>query len=183
MHWPIALRLSVQSAVIGTVIILFFRCVSALVNPINPCTGVEASSGHLWPTPLPCSRLSLDRFGTNTLSTPSGYSLVPRVMFMLNNWLVDGLLVSSVGYTPPPLVYLASHNVFLTLTMRDSSYITGSFEMPRVLWPNLVDCTVPSSAWLPSLPPFTPSVLYCSLEQMVPEAPSSLPFFPILVRI
>lgn len=107
--------------VLGTVAILFFQCINALLSPTNQARGniqwvlaAHTVTMFLLVTIFTAMYLTLQSIiyidtrefpGNDTsLPGPIGYqhfiyseaiSLVPRVIFMLNNWLADGLLVSS----------------------------------------------------------------------------------------
>ena len=109
--------------ILGVVMILFFRCIGALFNPVNrtergvkwglvahttamfsfitvyTATGLDLQSisyinkrafpgvdGVLSPGPL----------GYQFLIYSNAINVVPTLMFQLNNWLADGLLVSSI---------------------------------------------------------------------------------------
>jgi hypothetical protein len=112
---------SVPSVILGIVIVLFVRCMAALLNPANRTWG-----GIKWP--LVAHTVAMFSFvtvltaitfenqsdsyidnrefpGTDALPPgPLGYefliysrrtSVVPTLMFLLNNWLADALLASS----------------------------------------------------------------------------------------
>lgn len=115
-----ALTLSVRSNVSGIVIVLFFHCMGALLGPASRTGGVvkwglvvhtvamfsfltiliallldiqsisyidnrefAGASGAPWAGPLSYQLLIYDK----------AISVVPIIMFLLNNWLADGLLV------------------------------------------------------------------------------------------
>jgi hypothetical protein len=117
------LTLRVRSMGLGAVIILFFQCMNALLNPVNRAGGrikwllvTHTTAMFLFVTVFTGMYLNLQSIsfidnrefpGNATLPLPPGplgyqhliynepVSLVSRFMFMLNNWLADGLLVSS----------------------------------------------------------------------------------------
>jgi hypothetical protein len=117
-----ALTPSLRSTFLGIIIVLFFQCIGALLNPVN-----RAKGGIKWPlvahavamfsfvTIYTATTLDLQSTsyidnrefpGANGISAgPLGYqrlihnspiSVVPIAMFLLNGWLADGLLVSFV---------------------------------------------------------------------------------------
>lgn len=114
---------SARSTILGIAVVLFFRCMSALLNPINRTNGdgsikwlfvahtaamfsivtvytgmylnlqsisfidnreYAGSDGGLPPGPIGYQHLIYNK--------PISFS--PHIMFMLNTWLADGLLVS-----------------------------------------------------------------------------------------
>jgi len=114
--------------ILGILVVLFFRCVALLLNPINPRRegikwglvsytttmfafatvltgmGIQIGSisfvdnrefpgveGLLPPGPL----------GYQDLIRPEAITIIPNLMFFLNNWLADCLLVSSSFYPVP----------------------------------------------------------------------------------
>ena len=116
-----ALILSVRSATQGIVVILFSRCVDALINPINrPKGGIRwglmvhtftmfsfvtvytGTTLHILST---CYINDREFLGdTESPPGPLGYQvllytqaigIVPSVFFLVNQWMADGLLVSS----------------------------------------------------------------------------------------
>lgn len=116
------------SIILGVVIVLFFQCMSALLNPVNSTRG-----GIKWPlvayTVVMFSIVTLSNaIGLDIRSIsyidnrefpgvdgelppgPVGYenliifeaiSILPSITFFLNNWLADGFLVSRVKLMSP----------------------------------------------------------------------------------
>ena len=134
---------STRSIVLGIVIVLFFRCMSALL--IN---GNRQAEGIKWP--LVAHIISMFSFATIITamnlylqhisyidyrafnsdgpipSGPLGYQIsayskaidiIPSIMFILNQWLADGLVVSLVS-TSSHLVFDVGHSL---------SYIVAAF--------------------------------------------------------
>ena len=118
-----SIRANFVCSVLGIVVVLFFQCMTALLNPVNRAWG-----GIKWP--LVAHTAAMFSFATiytamnlnlqsiayidnrefpgekMVLPGPLGYqfliyskaiSVVPNLMYMLNNWLADGLLVSFVS--------------------------------------------------------------------------------------
>lgn len=110
------------SIFIGIVIVLFFKCMNALLNPVDRTRRairwllvVHTVAMFSFATVFTGMYLVLQsicyidtrEFPGNS-NSPSGpiahqhqiysdpISLIPRIMFFLNNWLADGLLVRSV---------------------------------------------------------------------------------------
>ena len=110
----------------GITVVLFFQCVGALLNPVNRTRGSvkwglvvhTAAMFSLFAIPV-AAHLSLQaisyidnrRFPGDDVYPPGpvGYqyftdfeavNAFSRVMFPLNQWLADGLLVSSVSNLP-----------------------------------------------------------------------------------
>ena len=115
------LTLSTRFSIQGIVVVLFFQCIGTLLDPVNQTRGGikwglvayttvmfsfvtiytatsldiqsisyidnRGSSGGDGPGPL----------GYQTLIFPRAINIVPNAMFLLNNWLADGLLVSSMS--------------------------------------------------------------------------------------
>lgn len=112
----------IYSIIQGVVVVLFFQCMGALLDPVN-----RAREGIKWR--LVAHTAAMFSFATIYIATtleiesisfidnrefpgddvlppgPFGYqflifskaiSILPQVMFFLNNWLADGLLVSAV---------------------------------------------------------------------------------------
>lgn len=114
--------------ILGILAVLFFQCMASLLNPINPRgegikrglvsytatmfsfatvltgMGIQIGSisfidnrefpgveGLLPPGPL----------GYQDLIRPTAITIIPNLMFFLNNWLADCLLVSSSFYPSP----------------------------------------------------------------------------------
>ena len=126
-------------------IVLFFRCIGALLHPVH-CAREGVRWGLVAYTVLVFSfvtvfaAMSLDlqsvsyidnrEFpGTDALpSGPYGYegtvyakaiNLVPNLMFLLNNWLADGVLVSSASDSVtwvPDISYPSSFTVVVLFT-------------------------------------------------------------------
>ena len=117
---------SIVLFILGGLTMLFFRCMAALLNPVH-----RKEEGIRWwlvfyiaamfsfVTVYTAMNLHIQsnsfidhRGGVSTIpdSLPLGYQhsiremalgIVPNVMFNLNNWLADGLLVSSLFHTTP----------------------------------------------------------------------------------
>ena len=133
---------SVRSLV-GVVIVLFFQSMRTLLNPVDHTRGirwllvVHTAAMFSFATIYAAVYLDLlsiffiDKRGFSSEDGlppgPLGYqhftfsraiSVVPRTMFLLNNWLVDGLLVrpvldpatrmSNVGHSPSSIVAMSS---------------------------------------------------------------------------
>jgi len=122
-HTPSTSNLAhVTRSIPGVLIVLFFQCMAALFNPVNrKLEGIKW--GFVSYTVAAFSSVTILNgmaFHVEFLSYinnrespgvegiippgPSGYplsiwtealSIIPRLMFLLNNWLADGLLVSS----------------------------------------------------------------------------------------
>lgn len=121
-HLSISTCSSVPSAVPGIVIVLFFRCLSALLSTTERSRGgvrwgFVAHTAAMFSLVTIYTAINLEiqsisnidnrEFpGTDVMPPgPFGYELfisstaigvVPTIMFQLNTWLADGLLVSSV---------------------------------------------------------------------------------------
>lgn len=100
---------------LGTVILLFFQCMSALLDPSNRTRGgtkwgLVAHTAAMFSFVTIYTAMSLDLQSISYIDNrefPAGplvyqlsistqaISIVPNVMFPLNQWLADGLLVSS----------------------------------------------------------------------------------------
>ena len=114
------LTLSLRSTLLGVVIVLFFRCMATLLNPADRTRGIKW--GFVVHTALMFSIVTVyhaDNLGLQSLSYvnnreypgdndgfpgPFNYQYIiynkpiavtPPIMFILNYWLADGLLVSS----------------------------------------------------------------------------------------
>jgi hypothetical protein len=112
------LILLVRSTTLGIVIVIFFRCMGALLNPAERARGIKwglvchttlmfsfvtinvAMSLALQPISYVDYRsfpgyegLPPGPFGYQLLVYSKAISFVPTLMFFLNNWLADGLLV------------------------------------------------------------------------------------------
>ena len=113
----------VLSVVLGVVMVLFFQCMSALFDPTNRARGgirwglvAYAAVMFSFVTVFVAMNLNAQSVsyidnrafsGNNGIPPgPLGYqfllyskpiSIVPHFMFLLNNWLADGLLVSYVA--------------------------------------------------------------------------------------
>ena len=143
--------LNIPLAILGVVIILFFRCLGVLFSPANHTQGC-AKWGLAIHTTVMFSLTTISTamsFNLQSISYidnlefssvdgflppgPVGYQLliyskaidvVPNVSFMLNNWLADGLLVGcAFGLTPQ-----TSHRDHLhssTVAMSFTSRTTG----------------------------------------------------------
>lgn len=112
--------LSVQSFILGIITVLFFQCMTALLN--RPKGGIKwglvAHTVAMFSFATINSAMTLDIQSISyidnrefsggdyvSLPGPFGYQFfifseaingVPNIMFFLNQWLADGLLVSSV---------------------------------------------------------------------------------------
>ena len=116
-----ALILSVRSIILGTVIVLFFKCMGALLSPTNRIGGVAkwglvAHTGAMFTFLTVLIATSSDVQSISFIDNrafpgadgapwagPLAYELfiyskainvAPIIMFLLNNWLADGLLAS-----------------------------------------------------------------------------------------
>lgn len=115
------LTLSIRFVNIGFVIVLFFKCIGALLYPTGPPRkGVKwglvahtmamfsfvtintAMSLYVFPVSYINYRhfsghrgLPTGPFGYQLYIYPKPISTIPTLMFFLNNWLADGLLVRS----------------------------------------------------------------------------------------
>jgi hypothetical protein len=114
--------------ILGTVVVLFFQCMGALLDPVNRTRGgikwglvVHTATMFSFATIYIAMNLYLlsiayvdNRYfpGTGGLTPPGpiGYryftfskpiGILPVVMFLLNNWLADGLLVSFIQDQSP----------------------------------------------------------------------------------
>ena len=111
-----------QFIALGAIVVLFFRCMSALLNPVDRTEGgikwvlvAYATAIFSVMTVSIAMNLTLQSidyidhrefpgegvappgpFGYQFLLYPEAISVVPNVMFLLNQWLADGLLASSV---------------------------------------------------------------------------------------
>lgn len=104
---------------LGIVVILFFQCMSALLNPADRTKGIRwllvahTVTMFLFATISTAMDLDLQStsnsdnrefpgadelppgpFGYNLLLFSNALNVIPHVMFLLNNLLADGLLVS-----------------------------------------------------------------------------------------
>ena len=110
--------------ILGIIVVLFFQCMEALLNPVNRrkegvkwglvaytmtmfsfVTIYTATSLQIQSTSYVDNR-AFSGDGGRGAPGPLGYqtfvfskaiNIVPNTMFLLNNWLADGLLVSSVS--------------------------------------------------------------------------------------
>ena len=155
--YPLACT-SVQSIVLGIVIILFFQCIDALLNPVDRTRG-GIQWGFVAHTTAMFSFMTIyivtgiyilltayiDNRGFHGVdSLPPGpvgdrlflyhksIGIVPQVMFILNNWLADGLLVSPVLASVaqvfnPPVISLLCH-----LRHELSGYRIPMLDVPRL---------------------------------------------------
>lgn len=110
---------SVLYMILGIVVILFFQCMDALLNPADRTRGtrwllvahtvtmflfttistamgmVLQSTSDVDNREFPGNdRLPPGPFGYNFLLFTNAITIIPNVLFLLNNWLADGLLVS-----------------------------------------------------------------------------------------
>ena len=110
--------------ILGVVVVLFFQCMEALLNPVNHKRegikwGLVAYTTAMFSFVTIYTGMSLDiqsisyidnrgfsggdgvgapgPLGYQTLVFSNAINIVPNTMFLLNNWLADGLLVSSVS--------------------------------------------------------------------------------------
>jgi hypothetical protein len=129
---PLAVLISsVRFLILGIVVVLFFKCMSALLNPLD-----RTSGGIKWPfvahTTVMFSFLTINiamslnissisyidnrafpgdetlspgPFGYQTRITSKAISIVPNVLFLLNNCLADCLLVNEVSNSIPEISY------------------------------------------------------------------------------
>ena len=135
-----ALIFSIQSIVIGIVIVLFFKCMGALLGPTSRIGGV-AKWGLVAHTVAMFTFLTVliatfsdvqsisfidNRAFSGTDDAPwagplayelfiysKAVNVMPIIMFLLNNWLADGLLVSSAfnSVTKVPDMGLSSSSI------------------------------------------------------------------------
>ena len=123
MCWPTHANLACSICILGIVTILFFQCMSALLDPANNSRRKGIKWGLVVHTTVMFSLATVaTAMGLNLQSIshvdnrefpadgqfppgPIGYkfliytkaiSLVPNLTFQLNQWLADGLLVSFV---------------------------------------------------------------------------------------
>ena len=118
-----------RSVILGVVILLFFQCMAALLNPVHRrgegikwwlvshtvamfsfVTVYTAMNLHIQSKSFIDKRKDHQISPTIFISGPLEYQLnirgvalgiIPNAMFNLNNWLADGLLVSSLFDTAP----------------------------------------------------------------------------------
>ena len=121
---------------LGIIIVLFFKCMVALFNPAHR-RGERVKWGLVSYTAIMFALVTIETatnldvqsassidnrefpgiddlippgsYGYQLFISPEALSIIPNVMFLLNNWLADGLLVSSPFgtsfarcLTPPP---------------------------------------------------------------------------------
>ena len=114
------LTLSVRSIILGVVIVLFFQCIGSLLNPVNRTRGgikwgLVALIAAMFAFVTIATAINLDLLSVCYVDNeafpgidgvvfpgPLGYqvliyskaiSIVPSILFLLNTWLADGLLV------------------------------------------------------------------------------------------
>ena len=138
-HIPVYLPSPAQPIVVGIAVVLFFQCMGALLNSVNyPRRSVKwgliahTTTMFLFVTIYTATTLDIlsityidNRnfpgingvlppgpvgYGLFALSSPIG--IVPTVMFLLNNWLADGLLVS---FAPNSDVWMPNNMLLLQL--------------------------------------------------------------------
>ena len=100
--------------ILGVLIVLFFRCVAALFNPIHRRGegikwGLVSYTAIMFSLATVCIGMNLHILSISYIDNrdfpigPYGYAgsiyfnainTIPNVAFCLNNWLADGLLVS-----------------------------------------------------------------------------------------
>ena len=170
IHLPIFVYLVLRSIILGVVVVLFFRCMGALLHPAH-CVregvrwGLVAYTVAVFSFVTIFTATILDMksicyidnrgfTGTDTLPPgPLGYDylvssktvfLVPGIMFLLNNWLADGVLVSSAldSVTWVPYVSCASPALSL-LCYLCHELLDHRLPMPDV--PRLSWCVLESS--------------------------------------
>jgi len=118
-----------RSVILGVVILLFFQCMAALLNPVHRrgegikwrlvshtvamfsfVTVYTAMNLHIQSMSFIDKREGLETMPSTLGSGPLLYQsnihgaalgIIPYVMFNLNNWLADGLLVSSLFDAAP----------------------------------------------------------------------------------
>ena len=117
MHRPIHPHF-IRLFILGTLVVLFFQCMTPLLDPVHrrgegikwglvSYTVTTFSFATVYATNLNIQSISLINnrefsggplFGptpyTTIMITPTVLGLTPNIMFALNNWLADGLLVS-----------------------------------------------------------------------------------------
>ena len=152
--------LLVRPIALGIVIVIFFRCITALFNPAN-----RTREGTKWPliiyTVLMFSLVTVRSAMTLNLMSvsfidnrefhdvgdrlppgPIGYMLsaqclkaigiIPNLTFLLNNWLADGLLVCfSLPFTRPE----ASHRLLVQLYR---CYVIYAMNLWAIVFPSLM---------------------------------------------
>ena len=118
-----ALTFPAHFLILGIAVALFFRCIGALFCPVGRTSGgirwllvahtvamfsfVTISTAMNLDLQSICNINNREFTGSGSLSTPGpfGYqifvyswviSFIPDIMFLLNTWLADGLLVSSL---------------------------------------------------------------------------------------
>ena len=123
---PPPLTSSVRSIIPGIVVILFFQCMSALLNPVDSTRGgikwsLVAYTVIMFSIVTLSTAMGLDLQSVSYISNrefpgvegelppgPAGYqnllileaiSIIPSITFFLNNWLADGFLVNYVKPT------------------------------------------------------------------------------------
>ena len=129
MRPPIHTHIVCSIYTLGTAIVMFFRCMNALLNPVNRTIkwplAVHTVAMFLFvtvDTALNLGILSIcyidnrGFLGNDRLPPgPAAYqffiysdaiSVVPNFMFVLNTWLADGLLVSSVSTSTAQVSYV-----------------------------------------------------------------------------
>ena len=147
----------------GIVIILFFQCMDKLLNPVHRRMegirwGLVAHTVAMFSAVTVYTAMSLNILSDCYIDNrefpgvdgvlppgPSGYrfliysgviSLVPNVMFLLNNWLADGLLVSLVAnssgcqtQTAPPALSLLRY-----IRQEPLGHRLPVPDIPRIFW-------------------------------------------------
>ena len=128
---------------VGIVIVLFFQSMGTLLNPVDRTRGIRwllvVHTGAMFSFATIYAAVYLDLLSIFFIDNrgfssddglppgPLGYqhftfsraiSVVPRAVFLLNNWLVDGLLVrpvidpttrmSNVGHSPSSIAAMSS---------------------------------------------------------------------------
>lgn len=135
------LTLSARWAILGVAIVLFFRCIGALLNPVNHrrkavkwglvfYTAVMFMLATIYSTlGIVSQRISYIEnrefpgingalppgpFGYDLLTYSDVINIAPYILFLLNQWLADGFLVSSI---PCSVAYVSDvcHSLALPL--------------------------------------------------------------------
>ena len=138
-HMSVYLPSPTQPIIVGITVVLFFQCMGALLNSVNHARrsvkwGLIAHTTTMFLFVTIYTATTLDilsithidnrnfpgvngvlppgpvGYGLFALSNPIG--IVPAVMFLLNNWLADGLLVS---FAPNSDVWMPNNMVLLQL--------------------------------------------------------------------
>lgn len=145
----------------GIVIVLFFQCMTALLNPVNQTRGgvkwalvVHTGAMFSFVTIYTAINLAVQSisyidnrdftgapqsppgpFGYQFYISPEAISIIPSVVFVMNNWLADGLLLYRCYITYatnywiialPCFMYLATFGVGILFIYELSQPVTSS---------------------------------------------------------